>query len=141
MNISSVRLVNEADRQGSESLSPRAGVEAVEVQILENDDSRGSLSFAMSTASVDEVVDGRVRLEVRRAGGTFGAVGVDFSALGVSASSLDFEPSSGSVTLESGVAVAFIEISIINDPEPEMDEVRSLSLVASFRGHCICFLF
>ncbi len=130
MNITSVRLVDEGDRQGSESTSPRAGDEAVQVQIAENDNSRGSLSFAMATVSVAEVIDGRVRLEVRRAGGSFGAVGAEFTALGVSASSLDFEPSSGSVTLESGVGVAFIEVNIINDPEPEIEEVGVASLIS-----------
>ncbi len=123
MNITSVRLLNEADRQGSESTSPSIGEEAIQVQIAENDDSRGSLSFAMATMSVDEVIGGRVRLEVQRAGGMFGIVGAEFTALGVSASSLDFEPSSGNVMLESGMGMAFIEINIVNDAEPESEEV------------------
>lgn len=128
VNITNVRLVNEADRQGSISLSPRAGAEAVEVQIIENDDSRGALSFIMATASVNEVIGGNIQLEVRREGGTFGTVGVEFTAVGVSASSLDFDPPSGSIMLESGVDVGFIEINITNDPEPENDEVSSCNV-------------
>jgi len=123
VNITSVRLVNEADRQGSVSNSPRIGQPAVEVQILENDDSRGSLSFVDQTITVQEVINGRARLEVRRSGGTFGTVGAEFTAVGVSASSLDFEPSEGTVMFESGAEVAFIEITIVNDLEPEMEEV------------------
>ena len=118
-----MRLVNEADGQGSVSNSPRIGTEAVEVQIIENDNSRGSLSFAITTVSVEEVVGGRARLEVRRGGGLFGVVGAEFTAVGVSASSLDFEPASGTVTLASGEAVGFVEITIVNDPDPEMEEV------------------
>ena len=53
----------------------------------------------------------------------FGIVGAEFTALGVSASSLDFEPSSGNVMLESGMGMAFIEINIVNDAEPESEEV------------------
>ena len=128
MNITSVELVNEADRQGSVSDSPRVEVGTAEVQIVENDDSRGSLSFTVTTMSVEETVGGRVQLEVRRAGGTFGEVGVEFTAVGVSASSLDFEPASGTLTFESGVVVGFVEINIINDPDPELAEVSGCGM-------------
>ena len=123
VNITDVRLVDEADRQGSASNSPRAGVEAIEVQIIENDNSRGRLSFSLTAVTGEEVVGGRAVLEVRREGGTFGTVEAEFIAVGVSASSTDFAPLSGTVTFEPGVSVAFVIIDIINDPEPELDEV------------------
>ena len=82
----------------------------------------------MTAVTGEEVIGGRVMLEVRREGGTFGMVGAEFTAVSVSASTTDFAPSSGIVTFESGVGVAFVIIDIINDPVPELDEVMFTSL-------------
>lgn len=123
VNITDVRLVNEAEGQGLSSNSPRIGVEAIEVQILENDNSRGQLTFAATAATAEEVIGGRVQLAVRREEGMFGSVGAEFTVVDLSTSSADYTPSSGTVIFESGVGVAFIVIDIVNDPEPEFDEV------------------
>jgi len=50
--------VNEEDRQGSMSSSPRTnpGEETITVQIEENDNSRGLLEFVQTEITVDETV-------------------------------------------------------------------------------------
>lgn len=121
-------LVDEDDRQGSTSNSPRIGSTdqaTVVVEITENDNSRGLLEFAVTEVTVDEDV-GSIMLEVVRNSGTFGIVGVDFNITGVTATGDDYSPSSGTLVFEMDVRSQTITIDIINDSEAELEEVRTL---------------
>ena len=119
--------MNEEDRQGSMSSSPRTnpGDETIIVQIEENDNSRGLLEFVQTEITVDETV-GSITLEVVRTSGTFGRVGVDFTVSGVTATGggTDFSPDSGSLEFEEDVSSQTITVDIINDSEAEFDEVK-----------------
>ena len=129
VTITEVRLVDEADRQGSSSDSPRTnpGNESVVIQIVENDNTRGILSFAETAVFVEESAR-FVSLEVVRTGGTFGDVGVAFVTNGILATGggVDFGPESGTVNLEMNVRQAFIVVNITNDLEPELEEVNPI---------------
>lgn len=126
MTITDVSLVDEGERQGSASGSPRtnSGEESAEVQIDANDDSLGVLSFVESALSVEESA-GVVLVPVRRSGGTFGTVGAEFVVTAVTATGggVDFSPDSGSIQLGIGENMTEIIVNIINDVDPELDEV------------------
>ena len=130
VTITDVQLANEGDRQGSTSNSPRTntGNESVVVQITENDNSRGELSFAVTSISVEENA-GSVLIPLSRTGGTFGTVGVMFTTTGITATGggVDFSPDSGSVLLQNGT-MPTLEINITNDVDPELDEVCACRL-------------
>ena len=126
MTITEVRLVNEADRQSSVSNSPRTepGRESVQVQIIENDNAGGVLSFDDTAFNAVEAA-GSIAIPIARTGGAFGAVRVDFTTTGVTATGngIDFGPASGSVLIAEGEQIGYIVINITNDSEPELDEV------------------
>lgn len=113
-------------RENSTSNSPRTepGQESIQVQIVENDNTRGILSFAETAVSVEENA-GSVSLEVTRSGGTFGEVGVEFVVTGVSATGggVDFGTDGGTVLLGMNVREADIVVNITNDLEAELEEV------------------
>lgn len=136
VNITSVRLVDEADRQGSMTDSPRIRQDGgiLEVQITENDNSRGVLSFVESAISVSEDIGSTVTLPLTRTGGTFDTVGANFVINDGTTLPSDYSPSSGSVMFQSGESAANIVITIINDPEPEFDETFDVVLVSSIGG-------
>ena len=96
----------------------------MQVQILENDNAGGVLSFAEATISTAED-SGFLAVPIARTGGAFGSVRVDFIAAGVTASGngVDFGPTSGSILLAEGEQIGYIIINITNDSEPELDEV------------------
>ena len=127
VSLTNVTLVDEADRQGSTSNSPRIGTDqaTIVVEITENDNSRGLLEFVVTEVAVDEDAGSAV-LEVVRNSGTFGIVAVDFSITGVTATGDDdYAPSSGTVVFEMDVSSQSITIGIINDSEAELEEVRN----------------
>ena len=125
MSLINVTLVNEEDRQGSDSNSPRVDPNrnTTTVEITENDNSRGLLNFVVSQLIVEEDV-GSVELVVERNSGTFGSVAVDFIVTGTTASSDDYSPQSGTVQFAMDMASQTITIDIINDSESELEEVR-----------------
>jgi len=92
------------------------------VQITENDDSRGRLSFAVTNVSVEENA-GFVSIPLTRTGGTFGTVGVGFVTTGITATGggVDYSPDSGTVLTQNGGLT--LEINITNDVIPELEEV------------------
>ena len=92
------------------------------VQITENDDSRGRLSFAVTNVSVEENA-GFVSIPLNRTGGTFGTVGVGFVTTGITATGggVDYSPDSGTVLTQNGGLT--LEINITNDVIPELEEV------------------
>ena len=136
MNITGVRLADEGDREGSTSSSPRTspGQSLVEVQISENDNSRGVVSFIDTVASTEEEIGGSVSLTLGRTGGAFGVVGVTFSVVGVSASGLDFSPNSGTVFFEANENTTELVVNITNDSDPEFDEVFQVTLLEGEGG-------
>ena len=115
-------LINEADRQGSTSNSPRVDNGTVTVEIRENDNSRGLLQFVRSELTVDEDV-GSIVLVVERGRGVFGNVGADFNVTGITADSDDFSPQLGTVDYEVAMTSQNFTIYIINDSEAELEEV------------------
>ena len=126
VSITAIQLVNEEDRQGSVSASPRTdpNQDTVTVQIEENDNSRGLLEFVVTEVTVNETVGSAVFV-VHRAIGTFGTVGVDFIVSGITATGggVDFSPDSGSLQFAPDVSSQEVAIDIINDSEAEFDEV------------------
>lgn len=127
MSLTGVQLVEEEDRQGSSSNSPRidSNMDTITVIIAENDNLRGVLDFAVGEISVEED-SGQAYLEVVRTVGTFGTVGVHFVVSGVTATGggVDFSPDTGFLTYEMDVSSQTIAIDIINDSEPELEEVH-----------------
>ena len=134
MSLTNVTLINEEDRQGSTSNSPRLDVDlaTVTVEIAENDNSRGLLQFVVSQLSVDEDV-GSIQLVVERGDGVFGRVAADFSVAGIMADSDDFSPQSGTVEFEMAETSNNITVYVVNDSEPELEEV-SIAYDGSYDG-------
>ena len=125
-------LINNEDREGTTSNSPRVDADRsmVILEIGENDNSRGLLQFLVSQLTVDEAI-GSIQLEVERGDGVFGRVSADFNLTGITASADDFSPELGSVEFEMAVSSRNITVYIINDSEPEFDEViiRSIACI------------
>ncbi len=148
-----VALVNESDREGSVTDTPRimAGSANLTVNILANDDYNGILEFGgpqvgvviewvwllsgcgywmllltlcIQVVYVEENV-GVVCVPVVRSRGIFGVVGVEFTTEGASATGggVDYSPDSDSVQLLSKVASGCVDIIIVNDLVPEGEEV------------------
>lgn len=124
VSLTNVTLVNEGNRQGSTSNSPRinSDQDTIIVEINENDNSRGLLEFVVSEVTVDEDV-GSVELEVVRSSGTFGTVGVDLNITGLTATGDDFNQDSRSLQFGMDVSSQTVMIDIINDSVAELDEV------------------
>ena len=131
-----MRLVDEADRQGSTSNSPRIRPdgETAEVQITENDNSRGTLSFVELAKSVSEDIGTTVSLSVVRTGGTFGIVGANYVVNEGTAQLADFSPGFGSVIIQPGETMGSVVINITNDAEPELDETFDVVLESGIGG-------
>ena len=123
MTITDVSLVDEGD---SSSDSPRTnpGEESVQVQIIENDSTRGILSFTESAVSIEENA-GSISLTVVRTGGTFGTVGAEFVVSGLTAvgGGVDFSPDAGTIELEMNQVMVTVVVNITNDVDPELEEV------------------
>ena len=68
---------------------------------------------------------GVVCLPLQRLGGTFGSVATDYTVEGVSAEGggVDYKPDADNVQIEPGVNSTCIDITIINDLDPETEEV------------------
>lgn len=131
MNITSVRIANEADRQGSSTDSPRVqeSGQTLQVVIGENDNNRGLISFSMETVSVVEEFASQLTLVITRTRGIFGSVSVEYAVVDGSASSADYSPVTPAlVTFESGQGTANITIQITDDQIPEPDETFQVVL-------------
>ena len=140
VSLTNVTLINEEDRQGSTSSSPRINLDqaTVIIDITENDNSRGLIEFDTSDITIDEDV-GSIELEIVRRSGTFGAVSVDFNITGITATEEDFDPQFGTVVFEMDVASQIITIDIINDSEAELEEVKNdLENNSSQICNCCC---
>jgi G-protein coupled receptor 98 len=125
VNITNVRLANEADRQGSNTDSPRVEESRSSLQVVigENDNNRGLLSFSVVAVSVMEEFGSTLTLQINRTRGTFGSVGVEYDIVDESTSSSDYSPiSPAMVVFESGQEAATISIQISDDSIPEPDE-------------------
>ena len=133
-------LINEADRQGSTSNSPRVDNGTVTVEIRENDNSRGLLQFVRSELTVDEDV-GSIVLVVERGRGVFGNVGTDFNVTGITADLEDFSPQSGTVDYEVAMTSQNITIYIINDSEAELEEVSKKITIPYTDGQSLLYYF
>ena len=129
MSITRVRLANEADRQGSNTDSPRVqeSGRSLQVVIAENDNNRGLLGFTMETVSV---VEGPIiTLLVVRTRGTFGSVSVEYAIVDGGTNSGDYRPVSAAlVVFASGQETASINILVTDDSLPEDDETFQVVL-------------
>ena len=138
VNITNVRLASEDDREGSMSDSPRLldGGEIATVQIQENDNSRGVVNVAFTSATVNEEPGSAVALELVRTRGVFGVVGVNYVVRAGTASLEDVSEAtaSGTVQFMSGEQRVTFEIEIINDAIPELDEEFTVELVSATDG-------
>ena len=138
VNITSVRLASEADRDGSMTDSPRllAGGGLTTVQIQENDNSRGVVDFAVTAVTISEEPNTAVTLELVRTRGAFGSVGVNYVVRPSSASLDDVSQgtASGVVQFTTGQQRATFMINIINDALPELDEEFVVELESASDG-------
>jgi len=91
-------------------------------------DTAGEFAFSVSLAEVDEDA-GIVAVSVRRIAGTVGAVSVDFETVDDSAmADLDYMPASGTLNFINGEIYQTIEVKILDDPDPEANEVLQIQL-------------
>lgn len=137
MNITGVRLANEADRQGSTTDSPRVSQSAQSAQVVigENDANRGLLSFGVASVQVVEEFASQVNLQVDRTRGTFGDISVQYSLIAASAMAADYSMSSSDVLVfESGKDTVVITIDIVDDQTPEQDETFQVVLMNPMNG-------
>ena len=107
----------------------------LEIVIAQSNQTVGELNFNV-TDSIDPRSNaikvnedaGRVNITVLRTGSTSGVVGFRFiarpmsSGVFASTSSSDFSPSEGTVMFHPRETSVVINISVINDPEPEVEE-------------------
>lgn len=136
MNITDVRIANEADRQGSSTDSPRVNQsgQILEIVIRENDNNRGLLNFSVQSVEVVEMFNSRVTLSVLRTRGTFGSVSVEYAIVPGTATTADYSSTSSLIVFESSQDVANITIDITNDQVPEQDETFDVVLRNSVGG-------
>ncbi|KAI6651563.1 G protein coupled receptor 98-like protein isoform X1 [Oopsacas minuta] len=120
-------LVDESDRQGSVSDSPRpknSTLEVAEIHIRPNDEFRGILSFDVTlgqdgTYHISESV-GIVVIYINRTSGNFGEIGASWLLESITTAPSDYTPTSGTLTFLDGQAVDTIEFRITDDIIPEM---------------------
>ena len=132
VNLTSVRLADEADRGGSVSSSPfiLPPGQVLEVVISENDNNRGLLGFSRSSVTVEETLGASVTLQVLRDRGAFGVVGVDYQVTVGMATTEDFTgPVSGTFTFDSGQTSTNLTFFIVDDVIPEEAETFQVTLV------------
>ena len=137
VNITGVRIANEADREGSITDSPRVNQSAqiLEVVIRENDNNRGLLSFNVQSVEVVEMFNSLVTLSVVRTRGTFGSVSVEYAIVPGSATTADYNAlTANPLVFESSQEIVNITIDIINDQVPELDETFEVILRNSAGG-------
>ncbi len=107
------------------------GNRLIEFIINENDDARGVITFNMA---VYRVVEGTVAtIGITRSGGSFGAISVDYRVIGGSAvgGGVDFEAAEGVSTLllQSGQTAGSVDITVVDDLVPELQEQFSIELL------------
>ncbi|RLJ22240.1 hypothetical protein DJ031_01325 [bacterium endosymbiont of Escarpia laminata] len=103
------------------------GRSSVPVTILD-DDGPGSLVFEALSYAVNESHP-KVTLSVLRLGGSSGRITVDFATHGRSATAgADFEPKTGTLTFEEGVASSSISVNLLDDDTYEGNETFDLIL-------------
>lgn len=138
VSITRVRLANEADRQGSNTDSPRVRESGRSLQVVigENDNNRGLLSFTVENVSVVEEFNAiTLTLQISRTRGNFGSVSVEYAIVDGNTSSGDYIPVSGAlVVFGSGQESASIAILIADDSIPEPDETFQVVLRNAMGG-------
>ena len=140
VNLTSVRLVNEDDRRGSVTSSPRVSEDGrlLQVVIAENDNNRGLVSFTETNVSVVESFGATVMLQIVRERGAFGQVGVSYEVRPGTATAEDYTlPITDMLMFESGEVVRNLSIAIVDDVMPELDEVFEVVLVGPTGGVAI----
>ncbi|XP_026067280.1 adhesion G-protein coupled receptor V1 [Carassius auratus] len=140
VNITRVELLG-GDTGAAQPSVRRPGLEIAEVTIQENDDPRGVLSFNVSKDVSGAVLAFEVpspgnilTLAVMRMAGRSGRLVLYWEAQTVTANTEDFSPSSGNLTFQDGQAVAYIEITIIDDTVVESTETFMVKLVRVLGG-------
>ena len=145
LRLESVQLVNTPNfgrdftYNGSANLDippELGGNRLVEFIINENDDARGVITF---NAAIYRVVEGAVAYaNITRSGGSFGAISVDYRVIGGSAmgNGVDFDVMEGmnTLVLQSGQTASSIDIRIIDDLVPELQEQFSIELLDADNG-------
>lgn len=137
MNITGVRIADEADRQGSMTDSPRVSDAGrmVEVVIRENDNNRGLLSFATTTLSIAEIFGATVTLQIMRSRGSFGSISVNYMVNEDTATNADYALGlTNTITFETGQESANLTINIVDDQIPELNESFEVILVDAIGG-------
>ena len=104
----------------------------IDVPLSETNGRVGLTANSTDLVLQEPAVNGtRVTLHLQRAGGVFGGAEVVWRVTALAGGTVtDVVPSSGRVGLEDGQAAAVIELSVVADAEPELDE--------AFR--CVCVL-
>lgn len=131
-----MRIANEADRQGSNTDSPRVNQtgQILEVVVRENDNNRGLLNFTEDSVVVEETFDAQITLSVIRTRGNFGSISVEYAIIPGSATSADYSSSGELIVFGSAQEAANITIDITNDQIPERDETFEVVLRNAMGG-------
>lgn len=109
---------------GGASLGGRASA----LLTINDDDSGGVISFSVASASVSEA-GLEAAIEIKRTGGQAAGVTVDFATTGGSATEGDdFEAAGGTLEFEEGEVLKTINITLINDTEPETNETLTVAI-------------
>ncbi|EDQ87127.1 uncharacterized protein MONBRDRAFT_27656 [Monosiga brevicollis MX1] len=109
-----------------------ASAATMQVTIAANDRAYGEFTIFGADGTCDE--GGTAAFEVRRAGGLFGTVVLDWSVVAQSARQSDLAPSSGNLTFGSGQATATLQLLCVDDLEPEVDERFAVQITVSMTG-------
>ncbi|RXN21226.1 G- coupled receptor 98-like protein [Labeo rohita] len=140
VNITKVELLG-GDTGAAQPSVRRPGLEIAEVTIQENDDPRGVLTFNVSkdvsgaVQAFEVPSPGNIlRMAVMRMAGRTGRLVLYWETQTVTAGTEDFSPSSGNLTFQDGQAVAYIEITIIDDAIVESTETFMVKLVQVIGG-------
>lgn len=158
--------MNESDRQGSNTNSPRTieGETEARVDILENDYPQGLLNIISGPVSKDILLMincyifhqilyvnenvGTSCIGVSRIGGLFNQVGTGYMFQDGTATGggVDYESDPGIITFGPGETLQCIYVNITNDLTPEIDEVLTsyslqlLYIIFSFRHLLLPYL-
>jgi G-protein coupled receptor 98 len=120
VNLTSVELIGSLNN----TILPKLAANSLaEVIVSSNDGTRGEFVFASDKITVAES-DGPAKIEILRKQGTFGVATVFIFVLedGATGRGTDFDFSPLTVSFNSGEAKKMIEVKIVDDSLPELDE-------------------
>ncbi|XP_035296369.1 adhesion G-protein coupled receptor V1 isoform X3 [Cricetulus griseus] len=109
-------------------------VSIVQIIIMKNDNAEGIIEFDPKYTAISVEEDaGMITIPVLRLRGTYGLVSADFRSQGDSAVP-GYAPYGGTVTFQHGQNLSFINVSIVDDNESELEEQLEILLTGATGG-------